>query len=134
MFNYTWNNRNVRSWKSWLRHLRRIPSNFVTKVSNSPKRIRSKTTASFYIGYCDDPDGVESDYEIVEGCNLHQHHTFYENSGDVTNISFNENESKNGESFKAYMNISQLERRSSDIDGLRSSALENIDKIIKTAL
>ena len=59
---------------------------------------------------------------------MHQHHTFYENSGDVTNISFNENESKNGESFKAYMDISQIERRSSDIDGLRASALENIDK------
>ena len=108
--------------------MRRIPSNFVTKVSNSPRRFRSKTTASFYIGYCDDPDGVECDDESVEGCSFQHTYSSGDNSGNVSNYSLNENDSIYGDNFKSFIGTSKLERRSSDIDELRISALENIDK------
>ena len=107
--------------------MRRIPSNFVTKVSNSPKRIRSKNTASFYIGFCDDPDGVEYDLGSAESSNF-QHSFGSDNLGNISNYNLNDSNSTHGESFKSYLDAAHLERRNSDIDGLRVSALENIDK------
>ena len=93
----------------------------VTKVSHSPKRIRNKNTASFYVGYCDDTDGAECECEVDEANGI-------EKDSDMSNCSLNQNVSLYPENFKSYMDIPPFERRSSDIDGLRASALENIDK------
>ena len=84
--------------------------------------MRNKNTASFYIGYCDDTDGVEWDCEVDDGTSA------AEKDSDISNCSLNQNVSSYPENFKSYMDIPLLERRSSDIDGLRASALENIDK------
>ena len=119
-----------RSWKSWLRQIRRLPSNFVAKVSNSPKH-RKKTTSEFYIGYCDEPDGVDSDCDINESSNFSYatNDSSFDMSGDECNSSLQQDANSIPKTIKTCVNESFYEKRTSSyIDLLRISALKSINK------
>lgn len=119
-----------RTWKKWIRQLRKIPSNIVTKVSPSPKRGRIKTTASFYISHYDDHDGIDSDVDVEEGFQC-SHPLDYDFSSDMNAIDSSSEQNINSSLQNCILHAGStplIRRNSSDIDKLRASALLVIDK------
>ena len=120
-----------RTWKKWIRQLRKIPSNIVTKVSPSSRRGRIKTTASFYISHYDDHDGIDSDVDVDEGYQC-SHPLDHDLSSDMNAIDSSSEKNRSNSSLQNYIlhagSTPLIRRNSSDIDKLRASALLVIDK------
>ena len=120
-----------RTWKKWIRQLRKIPSNIVTKVSPSPRRGRIKTTASFYISNYDDHDGIDSDVDVDEGYQW-SHPLDHDLSSDMNAIDSSSEQTRSNSSLQNGIlhagSTPLIRRNSSDIDKLRASALLVIDK------